>query len=206
MSEKKTTRTRCGNIKTATTWNFTSWMFCNSHNAFWHVEKCHDAKFMSWLLEKTTGTCSGIMEFPERVVVVSFYSHGTIWGKSYQTVEEGFSKWTVYRFSNVLMKNTCNIGIMKNSGIHLFLQELLEWHLEWHLIFFERHLHFLSVQCLLKLQLVNPCLLPDVVIEADRRDIEFEGTSCTSMKLLLAVVNSLRAYSHSSRPSFVPNR
>jgi hypothetical protein len=142
---KKMTRTGCGNIETATTRNFASWMFCNSHNAFWHVNKCHDAKFVSWLLEKTTGTRSGIMELPERVVFVSFYSHDTIWGKSYRTVEEGFSKWTVYKFSHVLMKNTCNVGIMKNSGkVHLFLQELLEWHLELHLIIFERHLHRLS--------------------------------------------------------------
>jgi hypothetical protein len=102
-----------------------------------------------------------------------------------------------------LMKNTYNVGIMKNSDkVHLFLQELLELHL----IFFERHLHFLSMQYLLQLQLANPCLLPGVVIEADRRDGEFEGTSCESMKLLSAVVNSLRAYSLSSRPSFVPNR
>src|SRR5215475_3051039 len=107
------------------------------------------------------------------------------------------------------MKNTCKVGIMKNSGkVHLFLQELLELHLELHLIFFERHLHFLSMQYLLQLHLANPCLLPDVVIEADRRDSEFEGTSCTSMKLLSADVNlsagvnSLRAYSRSSRPSF----
>jgi CxxC motif-containing protein (DUF1111 family) len=74
MSEK-TTRTRCGNIEKATTRNFASWMFCNSHNAFWHVEKCHDAKFKSWLLEKMTTTRSGNIELPERVVVVSFYSH-----------------------------------------------------------------------------------------------------------------------------------
>ena len=36
-----------------------------------------------------------------------------------------------------------------NSEAHLFLQELLEWHLELHFIFFERHLHLLSMQCLL---------------------------------------------------------
>jgi len=30
----------------------------------------------------------------------------------------------------------------------------------------------------------NPCLLPDVIIEANRRDSELEGTSCASMKLL----------------------
>ena len=87
---------------------------------------------------------------------------------------------------------------MKNNGeAHLFLQELLEWHLELHFIFFERHLHFLSMQY---------CLLPDIIIVVDRRDGELEGTLCASMKLLSAVVNSLRAYSHSSTPSFVPNR
>jgi hypothetical protein len=32
---KKTTRTRCGKRETATTRNFASWTFCNSHNAFW---------------------------------------------------------------------------------------------------------------------------------------------------------------------------
>ena len=58
---------------------------------------------------------------------------------------------------------------------------------------------------LLQWQLTNLCLLPHVIIEADRRDGELEGTSCVSMKLL-AAVNSLRAYSCSSRPSFVPNR
>jgi len=40
---------------------------------------------------------------------------------------------------------------MKNSGeAHLFLQELLEWHLELHFIFFEWHLHYLSMQYLLQ--------------------------------------------------------
>ena len=64
----------------------------------------------------------------------------------------------------------------------------------------------LSTLYLLQWQLTNPCLLPDVIIEADRRDSELEGTSCASMKLLSAVVNSLRAHSRSSRPSFMPNR
>jgi hypothetical protein len=53
-------------------------MFCNSHNAFWHVKKCHDVKFASWLLEKTTATRSGNIELPERVMVASFYSHDTM--------------------------------------------------------------------------------------------------------------------------------
>ena len=61
------------------------------------------------------------------------------------------------------------------------------------------------MQYLLQWQLTNPCLLPDFIIEADRRDSELEGTSFASMKLLSTVVNSLWAYSRSSRPSFVPN-
>ena len=52
----------------------------------------------------------------------------------------------------------------------------------------------------------KPCLLSDVIIEFDRRDSELESTSCASMNLFSAVVNSLRAYSRSSRPYFVPNR
>ena len=68
-----------------------------------------------------------------------------------QLQREMFLKWTVYKFSNLLIINTCNIGLMKNNGeAHLFLQELLEWHLELHFIFFERHLHFLSMQYLLQ--------------------------------------------------------
>jgi hypothetical protein len=78
VSEKKPTRTRCGNSETATTRNFAPWTFCNSPNAFWYVKNCHDAKFASWLLEKTTTTHSDNIELPERVVVVSFYSHDTI--------------------------------------------------------------------------------------------------------------------------------
>jgi len=44
------------------------------------------------------------------------------------------------------------------------------------------------MQYLLQWQLTNPCLLPDVVIEADRRDSELEGTSRALMKLFSAVV------------------
>ena len=83
---------------------------------------------------------------------------------------------------------------MKNNGIaHLFLQQLLEWHLELHFIFFEWYLHCLSMHYLLQWQLTNPCLLPDVITEAHRRDSELEGTSCASMKLFSADVISLRA-------------
>jgi len=160
--------------------------------------------------EKTTTTRCGIRETtttrnfvlwlffkqPQRVVV---------WKKQPQS-EMSF-ELTVYKFSNLLINNTCNVGPMKNNGeAHLFLQELLQWHLDLHFIFFERHLHFLSMQYLLQWQLTNPCLHPDVNIEADRRDSELEGTSCASMKLLSAVVNSMRACSRSTRPCFVPNR
>ena len=76
---------------------------------------------------------------------------------------------------------------MKNNGeAHLFLQELLEWHLELRFLFFERHLHFLSMQYLLQWQLTNPCLLPDFIIEADRRDSEPEGTSRVSIKVVVS--------------------
>jgi len=70
---------------------------------------------------------------------------------------------------------------------------------------FRKTFAILSTLCLLQWQLTNPCLLPDIIIEADRRDSELKGTSCASMKLS-PVVNSLRAYSRSSRPSYVPNR
>jgi hypothetical protein len=79
--QKKTARTRCGKRETATTRNFASWTFCSSHNAFWQVKNCHDAKFASWLLKKTirtTTTRSGKTELTERVVVVSFNSHDTM--------------------------------------------------------------------------------------------------------------------------------
>jgi len=87
-----------------------------------------------------------------------------------QPQREVSCKWTAYRFSNLLTKNTCNLGVIKNNGkAHLFLLQLLEWHLELHFIFSERHLYFLSMQYLLQWQLTNPCLLPDI-IAADRRD------------------------------------
>jgi hypothetical protein len=65
-------------------------------------------------------------------------------------------KWTVYKFSNLLIKNACNVGLMKKNGkARLFLQEPLEWHLELHFIFFEWHLHFLLMQ----VPLTNPLSL-----------------------------------------------
>ena len=85
--------------------------------------------------------------------------------------KEGDSKLTVHKFSNLLIKNTCNVGLIKNnSKAYLLLQELSKWHLELHLIFFEQQLHFLSMKDLLQLQLRNPCLLPDIITEADWRD------------------------------------
>jgi len=83
---------------------------------------------------------------------------------------------------------------MKNNGeARLFLKELLESHTELHFIFFRTTFALLSTLYLLQWQLTNPYLLPGVIIEADRRDSELEGTSCASMKLFSAVVNSLRA-------------
>ena len=41
--------------------------------------------------------------------------------------KKGKSKSTVYKFSNLLIKNTRNAGLIKNDGkAYLFLQELLE--------------------------------------------------------------------------------
>jgi alpha-mannosidase len=64
------------------------WLQRNSHNNKLRVravfkepqrvlafKKCHDAKFVLWPLKKMTTTRSGIMKIPQRVVVVSFYSH-----------------------------------------------------------------------------------------------------------------------------------
>jgi len=139
---------------------------------------------------------------PQRVVAVSKRPQRAVAWEKLPQREMPF-KGTVNAFSNLFIRNTCTVGVMKSNGeARLFLQEVSEWHF----IFFERHLHFLSIQYLLQWQLTNPCLLPDVVIEADRRDSELQGTSCALMKLLSAVVNSLRAYSRSGRPSFVPNR
>ena len=91
------------------------------------------------------------------------------------------------------MKNTCKVGAARMT-----LRITLD--------IFRTTFALCIYAAPLTLHLANPCLLPDVVIEADGRDSEFESTSCTSMKLFSADVNSLRAYSRSSRLSFVPNR
>jgi len=159
--------------------------------------------------EKMTTTRFGIRETTtmQNCVLWPFVNnHNALWHERKSHNAKSF-KWTVYKFSNLLIKNTCNVGLMKNNGEALFfLQELLEWHTELHFIFFKWHLHFLLMQYLLQWQLTNPCLLPDVIIEADQRDSELDGTSCALMKSLSAAVISLRAYSCSSWPSFVPNR
>jgi hypothetical protein len=107
------------------------WLHLKSHNAFRHLKKSHDAKFVSWLVKKTIRTrCD----------------------KLWPIFRKGDSKLTVYKLSNVFVENTCKIGLIKKNGeAHSFLQELLQWHLELYLIFFERHLHFLSMQYLLQL-------------------------------------------------------
>jgi hypothetical protein len=103
------------------------------------------------------------------------------------------------------MKKTCNIGLIKNNvEAHLFVQELLEQHLELHITFFG-HLHFFVDAVPLTMAAYKSLLTSDVITEADGRDSELEGTSCVSIKVS-AAVNSLRAYSLSSKPSFVPNR
>ena len=158
----------------------------NDHNTLWHYRNSYNAKLHVVAVFKQLQRVVAWEKLPQRKM--SF-------------------KWTVYKFSNLFIKNTFNVGLMKNNGeAHLFLQELLEWHLELHFIFFERHLNLLSMQWLLQWQLTNSCLFPDVITEADRRDSELEGTSCASMKLLSAAMNSLWAYSRSSRPSFMSNR
>jgi len=46
---------------------------------------------------------------------------------SEQPQREMYFKLTVYKFSNLLINNTCNVGLMKNNGEdYLFLQELFE--------------------------------------------------------------------------------
>jgi hypothetical protein len=93
-------------------------------------------------------------------------------------------KWTVYKYSNLLMKKTCNVSLIKNNGeAHIFLQALLERHLELHLIFFGRHLRFFIDALSLTVAAYKSLLTSDVIIEADGRDSELEGTSCVSIKL-----------------------
>ena len=125
----------------------------NDHNATWHYRSSYNAKLR----------VVAVLKQPQRVVA---------WEK--QPQGEMSFKWTVYTFTSLLIRNTCNVGLLKNNTeTRLFLQALLEWHfLELHFIFFERHLHFLSMQYFLQWQLTNPCVLPDVIIEANRRDSE----------------------------------
>jgi hypothetical protein len=59
MSEKKRPERVVANAKQPRPEISRRGRFVNSHNAFWQVKNCHDAKFASWLLEKTTTTCSG---------------------------------------------------------------------------------------------------------------------------------------------------
>jgi len=67
-----------------------------------------------------------VLKQPQRVVALEK-----------QPQREVSCKWTVYKFSNLLIKNTWNVGVIKNNDkAHLFLQKLLEWSLELHFIFF----------------------------------------------------------------------
>jgi len=41
------------------------------------------------------------------------------------------TKGTVNAFSNLFIRKTCTVGVMKSNGeARLFSQEVLEWHLE----------------------------------------------------------------------------
>ena len=53
---EKPTTTRCGIRETDTTRNFVLWLFLNNRYALWHVEICHDAIFMLWLLKEMPQT------------------------------------------------------------------------------------------------------------------------------------------------------
>jgi hypothetical protein len=61
--------------------NFVSWLLLKSHNTFLHLEKCHYAKIVSWLVKKMTTTHSGITKIPQFIVVVAFYGHNAMCDK-----------------------------------------------------------------------------------------------------------------------------
>jgi len=83
----------------------------NNHNVSWHYRNSQNVKLC----------VATVLKQPQRVVA---------WGK--QPQREMSFKWTVYMFSNLLLRNTCNVGLLKNNGeAHLVLQELSEWHLCW---------------------------------------------------------------------------
>jgi len=111
-------------------------------------------------------------------------------------------KLTAYRFSNLLI-NKINEEQWRSSFIFVGAVRMT---LRIALHIFRKTFALFIDAVLLTIAACKSLLTPDVIIEADRRDSELEGTSCASMKLLSAVVNSLRAYSRSNRPSFVPNR
>ena len=89
------------------------WAGKNNRNALWHYRSSYNVKLR----------VATVLKQPQRVVV---------WEKQPQC-EMSF-KLNVYTFSNLLLRNTCNVGLLKNNGeAHLVLQELLELHF----IFFE---------------------------------------------------------------------
>jgi hypothetical protein len=105
------------------------WAEKKEHNALWLQKNSHNTKFC----------VVAVFKEPQCIVALEKQQH------------EMSCKWIVYKLSNLLIKNTCNVGLIKNNGrAHLFLQELLGWRLELHFIFFKRHLHFLLMQCLLQ--------------------------------------------------------
>jgi len=55
------------------------WLFLNNRSVLWHVKICHYAKVVSWLLKEMTTMSSDFKKIPQGVVVITFYSHDTMW-------------------------------------------------------------------------------------------------------------------------------
>jgi len=100
-----------------------------------------------------------------------------------------------------LKTNTCNVGLMKNNGkSRLFFPTAVRTTLR-------ITLHIFRMTFTLPIDAVPLTVAAYRSLRTSRR-CQWgwpEGTSCASNKLS-AAVNSLRAYSRSSRPSFVSNR
>jgi hypothetical protein len=73
----------------------------NDHSAFWHQRNSHNEKCL----------LVAVFKQPQRVVALAK-----------QPQREVSWKWTVYKFSNLLIQNKCNVGIIKNNGkAYLFI-------------------------------------------------------------------------------------
>ena len=107
---------------------------------------CSKIKNAHWAEKPTTTRCGIRESYIAKLHVVAVFKQQPVVAWEKQPQCKMSFKWTVYKFSNLLIKNACNVGLMKKNGkAHLFLQELLEWHIELHFIFFERYLHFLLI-------------------------------------------------------------